>query len=100
MKSFFLLQIEEVLERVYQGIKISYSKLLYFLYTECPIPTTPLANPPRFSSSNYIFTTFTNTTGSLGVVRAYSSSMDALFYYTLEVESGKLYRHLQLSLLY
>ncbi|XP_058974919.1 uncharacterized protein LOC101889132 [Musca domestica] len=64
---------------------------------ECPAPIKPELNPPSFSSTNYVFTTFTNTTGSLGAVRAYSESNNAMFHYMLEVGNETLAQRLSIE---
>ncbi|XP_075162302.1 uncharacterized protein LOC142234978 [Haematobia irritans] len=64
---------------------------------ECLVPNKPSADPPSFSNSKYIFTTFTNTTGSLGVIRAYSSQTDSIFHYILEVFNDTLAQRLSIE---
>lgn len=44
--------------------------------------------PLKFSSSNYVFTTFTNQTGLLGVVNAFSETGNVSIHYLLEVQNG------------
>ncbi|XP_073837811.1 uncharacterized protein [Musca autumnalis] len=64
---------------------------------ECIPPVKPILNPPRFSSANYVFTTFTNTTGSLGTVRAYSEKNNAMFHYILAISNETLAQRLSIE---
>uniref|UniRef100_A0A1I8P0B1 Cadherin domain-containing protein n=1 Tax=Stomoxys calcitrans TaxID=35570 RepID=A0A1I8P0B1_STOCA len=64
---------------------------------ECHATSKPTPNSPAFPNSNYVFTTFTNTTGSLGVVRAYSQEIASIFHYILEVDNDILAQRLSIE---
>ncbi|KNC26872.1 hypothetical protein FF38_03361, partial [Lucilia cuprina] len=64
---------------------------------ECPSPTLPLPDPPKFSSKNYVFTAYTNQTGILGIVNAYSSGNNTSFHYMLNVQNDLLAQRLSIN---
>ena len=43
----------------------------------------------NFSSSSYVFSTFTNQTGLLGIVNAFSRRKNVSIHYMLQVQDGK-----------
>ncbi|XP_065361780.1 uncharacterized protein LOC135955355 [Calliphora vicina] len=63
----------------------------------CPTPVTPLPDPPQFSSSNYVFTAYTNQTGILGIVNAYSNDRNVTFHYVLNVQNDLLAQRLSIN---
>ncbi|KAM7357701.1 uncharacterized protein ACRADG_002958 [Cochliomyia hominivorax] len=64
---------------------------------ECPKPLEPQSDPPQFSNSNYVFTIFTNQTGILGVVNAYTKVTNVTLHYILEVQNDLLAQRLSIN---
>ncbi|TMW40927.1 hypothetical protein DOY81_013993, partial [Sarcophaga bullata] len=63
----------------------------------CPAMEPSQPDSLRFSSSSYVFTTFTNQTGLLGIVNAFSRHRNVSIHYMLEVQNDNLAQRLSIG---